>query len=79
MKKEMTGAVEMTLESVNTKPQSRVFSKTYATVIASIVKQEQNSDNTKFTIGIDDNSYEITDFVVYYKDKAGATKTGGVA
>ena len=79
LKKEMTGAVEMTLESVNTKPQSRVFSKTYATVIASIVKQEQNSDNTKFTIGIDDNSYEITDFVVYYKDKAGATKTGGVA
>jgi hypothetical protein len=77
--KERTGDVEMELVSVNTKPQTRTFAKTFATVVAKIVKQEQNTDNTKYTVELSDSSYDVSDFTVTYKDKEGNDATGGIA
>ena len=77
--KERTGDVEMELVSVNTKPQTRTFAKTFATVVAKIVKQEQNTDNTKYTVELSDSSYDVSDFTVTYKDKDGNDATGGIA
>jgi hypothetical protein len=65
----------MDLVTVNTKPQTRTFTKTFATVVAKIVKQEQNTDNTKYTVELSDSSYDVSDFVVTYKDKDGKDAT----
>ena len=77
--KERTGDVSMDLVTVNTKPQTRTFTKTFATVVAKIVKQEQNTDNTKYTVELSDSSYDVSDFTVYYTDKDGKTASGGIA
>jgi hypothetical protein len=77
--KERTGDVSMDLVTVNTKSQTRTFAKTFATVVAKIVKQEQNTDNTKYTVELSDSSYDVSDFTVYYTDKDGNPASGGVA
>ena len=48
----MTGAIELTLNKVNDKTQTRKFSKRYEEALVYIAAQEKQGDQTKFTIGV---------------------------
>lgn len=54
--KKLTGAVELSVTSVNGKTQSRKFSKSYAEALVYIEKQENRGDETVFTLAVDADS-----------------------
>jgi len=60
LKKELTGAVEMSLVSVNNKSQTRTFSKRYEEALVYVTSQENKGDETKYILGVETSDSDIT-------------------
>ena len=53
---ELTWEIELAIKSINSKSQSRTFSKNYQEAVVYIAKQESRGDETVFTLGVDADS-----------------------
>ena len=60
LKNEMTGAVEMSLVSVNGKSQTRTFAKRYEEALVYVTSQENKGDETKYVLGVETSDSDIT-------------------
>ena len=67
LKNEFTGDVEMKLESINGKAQSRTFSKRYEEALVYIENQEDKWGTTIFTIAVDtaESDTTVADLMLY--------------
>ena len=67
-------------KSVNDKDNGKVFKSRFVDVVAYVSAQQENTDNTKFTVSLDkDEDIDVTNFRVYYKNKAGTELSGWIA
>ena len=63
----VTGAIDLTLDEVNGKTQTRKFSKRYEEALVYIANQEKQWDQTRFTIGVKlaDDDTVVSDLKLY--------------